>query len=233
MRGTSSQFVVTIVVCSSATYGRTFIQAIHRPRVAYAVLKRHIRPICVWVRISGLIILYSHILLHSKTPEQCPKTTFPKLLRARIIMFPNRNGLLFIPFISKRKNNEEDNFVRLLYVLPYLPSDSMRILISNIHCPVTILSISERKNFRFHQFACHLRIDATLFLCLHLPSLPSKPQFPLCALSAPTKEKTASLLILFPPPPPPLPPPPSPPSLSPTFITTLYYWSPSLVHIYH
>ena len=128
-------------------------------------------------------------------------------------MFPNRNGLLFIPFISKRKNKEEHNFAGLLYILPHLPSDSMRILISNIHCPVTILSISERKNFRFHQFACHLRIDATLFLCLHLPSLPSKPQFPLCALSAPTKEKTASPLILFPPPPPPPPtsPPPPPP----------------------
>ena len=93
MRGTSSQFVVTIVVCSSATYGRTFIQAIHRSRVAYAVLKRHIRPICVWVRISGLIILYSVLLLHSKTPEQCPKTTFLKLFCARIVLFPNRNFL--------------------------------------------------------------------------------------------------------------------------------------------
>ena len=83
MRGSSSQFVVTIVVCSSATYGRTFIQAIHRSRVAYAVLKRHIRPICVRVRISGLIILFSHILLHSKTPEQCPKTRFLKSLLAK------------------------------------------------------------------------------------------------------------------------------------------------------
>ena len=212
MRGTSSQFVVTIVVCSSATYGRTFIQAIHRPRVAYAVLKRHIRPICVWVRISGLIILYSHILLHSKTPEQCPKTTFPKSLRARILLFPNRNGLLFIPFISKRKNKEEDNFARLLYVLPHLPSDSMRILISNIHCPLPLTSLKERTFASINLCACHLRIDATLFLCLHLPSLPSKPQFPLCALSAPTKEKTASPLILFPPPPPPLPP--HPPILS-------------------
>ena len=112
-------------------------------------------------------------------------------------MFPNRNGLLFIPFISKRKNKEEDNFARLLYVLPHFPSDSMRILISNIHCPLSLTSLKERTFASINLCACHLRIDATLFLCLHLPSLPSKPQFPLCALSAPTKEKTASPLILF------------------------------------
>ena len=161
MRGTSSQFVVTIVVCSSATYGRTFIQAIHRSRVAYAVLKRHIRPICVRVRIGGLIILYSHILLHSKTPGQWPKTIFL--------------------IVSKRKNNEDDNIARLLYVLPHLPSDSMRILISNIHCLLFQRSPKERTFASINLCACHLRIDATLFLCLHLPpSLPSHNS--LCAL---------------------------------------------------
>ena len=149
MRGTSSQFVVTIVVCSSATYGRTFIQAIHRSRVAYAVLKRHIRPICVRVRIGGLIILYSHILLHSKTPGQWPKTTFL--------------------IDSKRKNTEDDNIARLLYLLPHLPSDSMRILISNIHCLLFQRSPKERTFASINLCACHLRIDATLFLCLHLP----------------------------------------------------------------
>ena len=60
------------------------------------------------------------------------------------ILFPDRNGLLFIPFISKRKNKEEDNFARLLYVLPHLPSDSMRIQISNIHCPLSLTSLKEK-----------------------------------------------------------------------------------------
>ena len=88
MRGTSSQFVVTIVVCSSATYGRTFIQAIHPSRVAYAVLKRHIRPICVWVRISGLIILYSHIFYIQRYLNNVPKQDFSNYFAHALYCFP-------------------------------------------------------------------------------------------------------------------------------------------------